>query len=57
LSQLKILFDLGKLFPEIREEEERRLIWNNIPRIAYLIPSLYTLFEDLKLLSPCVKII
>jgi hypothetical protein len=57
LSQLKILFDLGKLFPEIRGEEERRSIWNNIPRIACLIPSLYTLFEDLKLLSPCVKII
>ena len=57
LSQLKILFDLGKLFPEIRDEEKRRSIWNNIPRIACLIPSLYTLFEDLKLLSPCVKII
>ena len=57
LSQLKTLFDAGKLFPEIREEEKRRSIWNNIPRIACLIPSLYTLFEDLKLLSPCVKII
>lgn len=57
LSQLKTLFGSGKLFPEIREEEKRRLIWNNIPRIACLIPSLYTLFEDLKLLSPCVKII
>jgi hypothetical protein len=57
LSQLKSLFDSGKLFPEIREEEKRRSIWNNIARIACLIPSLYTLFEDLKLLSPCVKII
>jgi hypothetical protein len=57
LSQLKILFDLGKLFPEIRGEEERRSIWNNIPRIACLIPLLYTLFEDLKLLSPYIKII
>jgi hypothetical protein len=57
LSQLKTLFDSGKLFPEIREEEKRRPIWNNISIIACLIPSLYTLFEDLKLLSPCVKII
>jgi hypothetical protein len=57
LSQLKTLFDASKLFPEIREEEKRRSIWNNIPRIACLIPSLYTLFEDLKLLSLCVKII
>ena len=57
LSQLKRLFDKGKLFPEIREEEKRRSIWNNIPKIACLIPSLYMLFEDLKLLSLCVKII
>ena len=26
LSQLKTLFDAGKLFPEIREEEKRRSI-------------------------------
>lgn len=57
LSQLETLFDSGKLFPEIREEGTRRSIRNNITRIACLIPSLYTLFEDLKLLMPCVKII
>jgi hypothetical protein len=57
ISQLKTLFDAGKLFPKIREEEKRQSIWNNISQIACLIPSLYTLFEDLKLLSPCVKII
>jgi hypothetical protein len=57
LSELKTLFDSGRLFPEVTEEEKRWSIWNNIPRIACLIPSLYTLFEDLKLLSPCVKII
>jgi len=57
LSELKKLFDAVKLFPEIRAEEKRRLIWNSISRIGCLIPSLYTLFEDLKMLSPCVKII
>lgn len=57
LSQLKTVFDSGKLFSEIKEGDMRRSIWNNISRIACLIPSLYTLFEDLKLLSPCVKII
>ncbi|KAH6704267.1 hypothetical protein BKA61DRAFT_493502 [Leptodontidium sp. MPI-SDFR-AT-0119] len=56
-SYLKSLFDSGKVFPRIREEEKRRSIWNNIATVAYLIPSLYTLFEDLKLLSPCVKIV
>lgn len=57
LSLLKRLFDKGKLFSEIREEDKRRSIWNNILTIACLITSLYTLFEDLKLMSPCVKIV
>lgn len=57
LSYLKPLFDDGKLFLEITEEGKRRTIWNNIAKIDRLIPSLYTLFEDLKLQSPCVKII
>ena len=55
-SFLKSLFDSGKLFSRISEEEKRRSIWKNIATITCLIPSLYTLFEDLKLLSPCVKI-
>lgn len=56
-SLLKSVFDSGKLFPKIKEKEKRRSIWNNIAIIACLILLLYTLFEDLKLLSLCVKII
>lgn len=57
LSDLRTLFEKGKLFPEIRGEEMRQPIWERISQIACIIPSLYTLFKDLKLLSPCVKIV
>jgi hypothetical protein len=44
-SQLKTLFDKGKLFPGIREQGKQQSIWNSISQIACLIPSLYTLLK------------
>jgi hypothetical protein len=57
LTYLKELVHENILFPEITEVETRESIWNNVSQTACLILSLYTLFEDLKLLNPCMKII
>ena len=49
-------FRQGKLFPGIEDQIERQAIWIRLQRIAYLIPSLYTLFEDIKYLKAPAKI-
>lgn len=43
------------LFPEIRDPHVRAGIEDRLLRIEYLIPSLYTLFKDLRYLEPAAK--
>ena len=43
------------LFPEIRDDGVRREIEENLLKIDHLIPSLYTLFKDLRYLEPAAK--
>ena len=45
------------LFPLIPEPLRRHRILKNILAIDYIIPSLYTFFEDTKWLEPCAKIL
>ncbi|KAL1845446.1 hypothetical protein Plec18170_009765 [Paecilomyces lecythidis] len=59
-GDLRILrqhFLKGDLFPAIKTEEHRQEIWNNLLTVDTLIPSLYTLFEDIKYLKPCATIV
>jgi hypothetical protein len=54
---LQQLLENDTLFPTVKDPEKRASIWDNILSIEGLIPSLYTFFEDLKLLRPCAEII
>ncbi|KAL9128705.1 MAG: hypothetical protein Q9217_002666 [Psora testacea] len=45
------------IFPEIKDNSIRARILKNISHIDYMIPSLYTFFEDTKWLEPCSKIL
>ena len=45
------------LFPLITCREDRLLILQNLQETDYIIPSLYTFFEDTKWLEPCAKIL
>ncbi|KAI9855635.1 MAG: hypothetical protein M1813_009681 [Trichoglossum hirsutum] len=56
LSILQKFLDNGELFPEI-SQEQRRTIGNNLCKVSVLIPSIYTFFEDVKYLKPCMNII
>ena len=44
-------FKTGVLFPSIRDPSERLKIWTNLQNIKMLIPTLFTLFEDIKYLK------
>jgi hypothetical protein len=47
----------GKLFPLIRDQKERDMIWARLSSIEYLIVTIYTLFEDVKYLRPLQKVV
>ncbi|OCK94682.1 uncharacterized protein K441DRAFT_559443, partial [Cenococcum geophilum 1.58] len=51
LDALRKPFDKGELFQSIKDPANRQMIWRNLQNIKYLIPTLYTLFEDVKYLK------
>ncbi|KAI0534967.1 hypothetical protein GGR58DRAFT_504754 [Xylaria digitata] len=51
------LFQEGNLFPAIQGQGDRKRIWENLRSIPHLIPSLYSLFEDVKYLKAPAKIV
>jgi hypothetical protein len=55
LLALEEPFRQGKLFPGIDDQIERQAIWLRLQSINFLIPSLYTLFEDIKYLKAPAK--
>jgi hypothetical protein len=42
----------GKLFPLIRDQKERDMIWARLSSIEDLIVIIHTLFKDVKYLRP-----
>lgn len=56
LVTLEKPFRAGTIFPAIRDEHHRREIWNNLKNQKRLIPSLWSLFEDVKFLKGSAKI-
>ncbi|KAK0628283.1 hypothetical protein B0T17DRAFT_614224 [Bombardia bombarda] len=50
-------FQEGKLFPAIQNQSDRKRIWENLRTILHLIPSLYSLFEDVKYLKGPARIV
>jgi Protein of unknown function (DUF3723) len=53
---LQRLLDNGELFPAIKNREHRQTILKNLRKVEWLIPSIYTLLEDIKYLKPSMKI-
>ena len=53
LNQVKSLIDLKMIFPTISDSTRRNALLSNISGVSCLIPSLWTLFENLKYLKPC----
>ncbi|CAM1503402.1 Fc.00g081780.m01.CDS01 [Cosmosporella sp. VM-42] len=49
-DKLKALLDAGQIFTAF-DEDERRIIWDRLSVIDCTIPSLFTFFEDVKLLQ------
>ena len=45
-----------RLFPMINDVATRARILEQVQRVSFIIPSLYTFFEDTKWLEPCAKI-
>ncbi|KAF2178253.1 hypothetical protein K469DRAFT_599807, partial [Zopfia rhizophila CBS 207.26] len=56
LFALEEPFRQEKLFPGIKDQIERQAIWTRLQKFPFLIPSLYTLFEDIKYLKAPAKI-
>ena len=56
-SIVSVLMEHGKIFPSILSQDDRNIVRNNLESISCLIPSLSTLFEDLKYLTAPVKIL
>jgi hypothetical protein len=56
LLALEEPFRQEKLFPGIKDQTERQAIWMRLQNFPFLIPSLYTLFEDIKYLKAPAKI-
>ena len=54
---LNPLMENGRLFPFIRNPDQRLLVWNRILKISTLIPSLHSLAQDRKFLYPIAKAI
>jgi len=55
----KVLSNLlreGKIFLGIRNQSQQQAIWENLSKINTSIPSVYSLFEDIKYLRPHAKI-
>ena len=48
--------DRGTIFPMIKDPTHRSRILANLRGIRYVVPSLYTFFEDTKWLEPCAQI-
>ena len=44
---------IGSLFPNIQESDSRKCIQKQINKIYWLIPTIHTLFEDIKYLKGC----
>jgi hypothetical protein len=55
LRTVEKVFNDGELFPGIEDERDRIVIWEKLKAFTYLIPSLYTLFEDIKYLKAPAK--
>jgi hypothetical protein len=53
---LETPFEKGQLFSSIKDLSQRRMICANLQKITTLIPTLYTLFEDIKYLDEPAKI-
>jgi Protein of unknown function (DUF3723) len=51
LASLQKDFEKCELFPSANESQDRQMIWENLQGIKTLIPTLYTLFEDMKYLK------
>jgi hypothetical protein len=56
LSALETPFKARKLFPLIQNQQHRSEIWNNLQKEIRIIPSLWSLFEDIKFLKGPAKI-
>ncbi|TGO32402.1 hypothetical protein BHYA_0321g00090 [Botrytis hyacinthi] len=54
---IKNKFKSQDLFPGIFDPNERRIIMDRILRIDILVPSIFTLFKDLRYLEPAAKAI
>jgi hypothetical protein len=54
---LNPLMENGRLFPFIRNPDQRLLVWNRLLKISTLIPSLHSLAQDRKFLYPLAKAI
>ena len=52
---VKPLMDNGSLFSFVTDVQERQSIWENLLNVPTLIPSLYSLGQDKKFLSPLAK--
>ncbi len=49
-------FEKGHLFSSLGDTSQRQMVWENLQNITTLIPTLYTLFEDIKYLDEPAKI-
>lgn len=50
------LMESKKLFPLLSSNAERDTVLENLLSIAGIVPSLFTFFENLKLLEPCAQV-
>jgi hypothetical protein len=57
LAELEPSFSNGKLFHGVQNQEDRQSIWKNLQEVQWLIPSLYSFFEDFKYLNPLATIL
>jgi hypothetical protein len=55
LNYLRKKMQNGELFPAIRDRSQRDMIWKHLSTIDVLIPTIYSLFEDIKFLKPLRK--
>jgi hypothetical protein len=55
LNYLRKLMQSGELFPDIRDGHQREMIWTHLSTIDVPIPTIHTLFEDIKYLKPLRK--
>lgn len=51
------MMSTNKIFASVVDASERAKILANLKSVRFMIPSLFTFFEDLKYLEPCAKVL